>query len=65
MNSFVNLPGADLNPVLRIASAIAVAEIRAINAGIEKPTFIRSSINELLRTELARRITDDSTDEVD
>jgi hypothetical protein len=65
MNSFVNLPGADLNPVLRIASAIAVAEIRAINAGIEKPTFIRSSINELLRTELARRITEDTTDEDD
>jgi hypothetical protein len=65
MNSFVNLPGADLNPVFRIASAVAIAEIRAINAGIEKPTFIRSSINELLRTELARRITDDATDEDD
>ena len=63
MNSFVNLPGADLNPVLRIASAIAVAEIRAINAGNEKATFARMSINELLRTELARKITDDTTDE--
>jgi hypothetical protein len=55
MDSFVHLPGADLNPVLRLAGAIGIAEIRATSAGIEKPTFMRSVVNELLRSELARR----------
>jgi len=54
MNSFVHLPGADLNPVLRIAAALGIAEIRARNAGINQPAFIRSALNELLRAEFAR-----------
>jgi hypothetical protein len=54
MDSFVHLPGADLNPVLRIAAAIGAAEIRSINAGIGHSSFIRSVINELLRGDLAR-----------
>jgi hypothetical protein len=54
MNSFVHLPGADLSAVFRIAAALGIAEIRGTNAGIEKPSFIRNAINELLRGELSR-----------
>ena len=55
MDSFVHLPGADLNPVLRVAASLGIAEIRAINAGVEKPSFTRSAVNDLLRGEFARR----------
>jgi hypothetical protein len=55
MDSFVHLPGADLNPVLRIAASLGIAEIRATNAGVEKPSFTRSAVNDLLRGEFARR----------
>ena len=54
MDSFVHLPGADINPVLRIAAALGAAEIRSINAGIGHSSFIRSVMNEILRGELAR-----------
>jgi hypothetical protein len=55
MDSFVHLPGADLNPVLRVAASLGIAEIRAINAGVEKPSFTRTAVNDLLRGEFARR----------
>ena len=55
MDSFVHLPGADLNPVLRVAASLGIAEIRAINAGVEKPSFTRIAVNDLLRGEFARR----------
>ena len=54
MDSFVHLPGADINPVLRIAAAIGAAEIRSINAGVGHSSFIRSVINDMLRGDLAR-----------
>jgi hypothetical protein len=34
---------------------LGIAEIRAINAGVEKPSFTRIAVNDLLRGEFARR----------
>lgn len=55
MKSFVNLPGADLDPVFRLAFALGVAEINAQLAGIDHPRFIRKRINEYLNQGLASR----------
>ena len=55
MNSFVNLPGADIEPIIRIAAAIGLAEITAKNAGYERSSFIRRKVNELLSGELSSR----------
>lgn len=56
MNSFANLPGADLEPVLRLGIAIGFAEIRARTSGSSEPSALRREINELLRGELANRV---------
>lgn len=53
MNSFASLPGADIEPVLRIAVAIGWAEIRARLSGATEPSSLRGEINELLRGDLA------------
>ena len=63
MNSFANLPGADLDPVFRIAMAIALAEIRARNASVPYPTTIRGWVNDSLSGELASRMGSSSRDE--
>jgi hypothetical protein len=55
INSFANLPGADINPVLRLAVALGIAEINGRNAAIEHPAFIRHTINEILTGPLGRK----------
>ena len=56
MNSFASLPGADLEPVLRLGIAIGFAEIRARTSGSTEPSALRREINELLRGELSTRM---------
>ena len=63
MNSFANLPGADLDPVFRIGMAIALAEIRARNASVPYPTTIRGWVNDSLGGELASRMGPSSRNE--
>lgn len=48
MNSFANLPGADLDPILRMASALGIAEILGRNAALDNPDYIRNKMNEIL-----------------
>lgn len=56
MNSFANLPGADLDPVLRLAMAIALAELRARQSNLlEHPDVFRVLINNYLVGDLASR----------
>jgi hypothetical protein len=50
------LPGADLEPVLRLGIAIGFAEIRARTSGSTEPSALRREINELLRGELSTRM---------
>ena len=56
MNSFANLPGADLDPILRITMGLALAEITANNSGHDFPDFIRIKLNEFLTTQLSNRM---------
>jgi hypothetical protein len=55
INSFANLPGADINPVLRLAVALGIAEINARNSDVDHPAFIRHTINEILTGPLGRK----------
>jgi hypothetical protein len=56
MQSFANLPGADLDPVLRLAIAVGLAEISGRISGIEFPTWSRAKINDILLGKLSSRI---------
>jgi hypothetical protein len=56
MNSFANLPGADLDPILRLSMAIGLAEISAISSGIEFPQYVRMKVNEMLNGDLSSRM---------
>jgi hypothetical protein len=56
MNSFANLPGADLDPILRIAMAIGLAEIAATHSGMHLPGYIRAEINNMLSGDLSSRM---------
>jgi hypothetical protein len=44
-----------LDPVLRIALAIAIAEIQGLSSGYESAGFMRLAINDLLRIYLSSR----------
>ena len=56
MKSFANLPGADLDPILRLALGIGLSEIAARNSGVDAPAFIRSKLNQMLEGELSSRM---------
>ena len=56
MNSFANIPGADLDPVLRLAMAVALTEIRLKTRGeMKNPQVFRFRLNELLSGALSER----------
>jgi hypothetical protein len=55
MNSFANIPGADLDPILRLAIALGIAEISGRNAALDHPEFIRNKMNEFLSGALSHR----------
>lgn len=56
VNSFASLPDTDLDPVLRIAIAVGLSEVRAKMAGIPSATYYRQMINDLLFGPLSTRI---------
>ena len=65
MKSFTVADSDSLEPVLRIALAIGIAEIQGLNSGFETAGFLRLSINELLRNYLSSRSDVDMTFEED
>lgn len=54
MLQFVGPSSESVEPLLRVAAAVAVAEVTAREAGVRRAGTLRRNINELLRT-LARR----------
>lgn len=58
MNSFANLPGADLDPIFRISLALGFAELLGKNAGLDHPEYIRAKINRILNDALSKRAED-------
>jgi hypothetical protein len=55
MKSFTVADPDSLEPVLRIALAIGIAEIQGMNSGFESAGFLRIAINDLLRNYLSNR----------
>ena len=55
MNSFVSANPDSLEPVLRIALAMGIAEIQGRTAGYETAGYLRLSINDLLRKYLSSK----------
>ena len=55
MQSFTVADPDSLDPVLRIALAIAIAEIQGLSSGYESAGFMRLAINDLLRIYLSSR----------
>jgi hypothetical protein len=55
MKSFTVADSDSLEPVLRIALAIGIAEIQGLNSGFDTAGFLRLSINDLLRNYLSSR----------
>ena len=55
MNSFIPANPDSLEPVLRIALAMGIAEIQGKTAGYETAGFLRLSINDLLRKYLSSK----------
>lgn len=56
MESFANVPGADLDPVFRLAVAIALAEVKARTSGHPHPQLFRMFLNDALTGSLASRM---------
>ena len=56
MQSFAHVPGADVEPVLRLAAALALAELRGRTSGHAEPAFVRHQVNDLLDGALAERL---------
>jgi len=55
MNSFANLPGADLDPIFRMSLALGFAELLGKNAGLDHPEYIRAKINRILSDALSKK----------
>jgi hypothetical protein len=65
MNSFTVANPDSIDPVLRIALAIGIAEVQGMSSGFESAGFLRVAINDLLRNYLSNRSDVDITYEVD
>lgn len=55
MNSFANLPGADLDPIFRMSLALGFAELLGKNAGLDHSEYIRQKINRILSDALSKK----------
>ena len=55
MNSFANLPGADLDPIFRMSLALGFAELLGKNSGLEHAGYIREKINRILSDALSKK----------
>jgi hypothetical protein len=54
MQAFAHLPNQEIEPVLRLAAALGLAEIEARVAGVPDPSAVRVRLNGILRGPLAR-----------
>ncbi|HKG01881.1 MAG TPA: ATP-binding protein [Conexibacter sp.] len=54
MQAFAHLPNQQIEPVLRLTTAIGLAEIQARLAGAREPSAVRMCLNDVLRGPLAR-----------
>jgi Histidine kinase-, DNA gyrase B-, and HSP90-like ATPase len=59
MQSFAHLPGQQVEPVLRLAAALGMAEIEARHAGLPNAGGLRARLNHLMRGPLARTTIDE------
>jgi hypothetical protein len=59
MQSFAHLPGQEVEPVLRLAVALGMAEIEARHAGASEAAGLRARLNQLLRGPLAQTTMDE------
>lgn len=55
MNSFANFPNMEIEPVLRVALAVGLAEIDVRRSGVPQAAMLRSRLNEILQGPLAHR----------
>lgn len=55
MNSFANLPGADLDPIFRMSLALGFAELLGRNAALDHPDYIRAKMNLILSDALSKK----------
>lgn len=53
MQSFAHLPGQEVEPVLRLAAALGIAEIEMRQAGVADAGAVRGKLNQLLQGPLA------------
>lgn len=53
MQSFAHLPGQEVEPVLRLAAALGIAEIEARQAGVADAGAVRGKLNQLMQGPLA------------
>jgi hypothetical protein len=58
MQSFAHLPGQEVEPVLRLAIAMGIAEIEARQAGMNEAGALRARLNRLLQGSLGRTTMD-------
>ncbi|KUL31259.1 ATP-binding protein [Actinoplanes awajinensis] len=56
MRSFASLPDGDIEPILRLCLAVALAEIQARNAPQGRASTLRTALNKLLEGPLSQRI---------
>lgn len=56
MRSFASLPDGDIEPILRLCLAIALAEIQARGTPSGRVSMLRSALNKLLEGPLAQRM---------
>jgi hypothetical protein len=59
MQSFAHLPGQEVEPVLRLAAALGMAEIEARHAGLPNAGALRARLNQLMRGPLAQTTIDE------
>ena len=59
MQAFAHLPNQEIEPVLRLAAALGLAEIEARVAGVTDPSAVRMRLNAILRGPLARAVLTD------
>lgn len=59
MQSFAHLPGQEVEPVLRLAAALGIAEIESRLAGAADSGGLRARLNHLLRGSLAQTTIDE------
>jgi hypothetical protein len=59
MQAFAHLPHQQIEPVLRLAAGLGLAEIEARMGGAPQPSAVRMQLNRILRGPLSQTTIDD------